>query len=552
MTSIQNHPATFTLRCPRRDGIHRARLTVMPDGGQPVRHDMQWHSFEGAFDVFTLTLPSPKAGLYFYSFETNQQYQWLVTRPNTTPCNFIKGGIIYHIFVDRFHRGGNNPPKDNVILREDWGGTPYWRPNAQGIVENRDFFGGDLEGIIKKLPYLHSLGVTCLYLSPIFQAHSNHKYDTGDYHKIDPMFGSEADFTRLCTQAAAYGIKVILDGVFNHTGSDSVYFRDACQNRNSEYYHWYHFDKHPTDYRCWWGIKILPAINQHHTTFLPFIKGEKGVINHWMRAGAAGFRLDVADELSDEMLDAIYAAIKRKNPDGYVLAEVWEDASNKIAYGQRRRYLQGGQCDGVMNYPLRTAIISYIQNQNAEILAAAMAMLVDHYPPEALHSSMTPLATHDTARLLTALCAPPPETISREQQAEYTLSESMFETAITRAKLAIILQYTLPGVPSVYYGEEAGMQGYADPFNRRCYPWDSISQDLLAFYRKMGEARLKNKAFKDGKYKLLKAQNGLFAFARGDNTIIAVNAADIKATIDDIITLGPWEGAVIIDSHRAI
>ena len=217
--------------------------------------------------------------------------------------DFLKGGVMYQIFPDRFYNSGK--PKENIpegrVLRDDWGGTPWYRPDHNGHVWNNDYFGGDLAGIQEKLPYLHELGVTCIYLNPIFEAHENHRYNTADYTKIDPLLGTNEDFSELCKAAKKLGISIILDGVFSHTGADSVYFNKygrypeagAYQSQNSKYYDWYSFIDYPNVYEAWWGIDTLPNVNENDEDYTKFICGEEGIINYWLKQGAAGFRLDV-------------------------------------------------------------------------------------------------------------------------------------------------------------------------------------------------------------------------------------------------------------------
>ena len=372
------------------------------------------------------------------------------------------------------------------------------------------------------------MGVDFIYLNPIFEAHSNHRYNTADYTKIDPLLGGEGDFARLCREAAALGIRVLLDGVFSHTGSDSVYFNqarryplDGAVNRpDSPYRSWYHFTRYPDQYDAWWGVKTLPETVETDPSFLEFITGEGGVIAQWMEKGASGFRLDVADELPDPALDRIAQRIKAFGPDKIVLGEVWEDASNKVSYSQRRRYLLGGQLDSVMNYPFRTAILEFLRLGDGAGFFRRVMEIAEHYPPSVLHSLMNPLSTHDTLRALTCLGGELP---GRPQDAQYGgdgeggedgglppiqpgdiyaqgrdrewqaarmhPSSRQYLEGVTRLRLAMVLQYLLPGVPSIYYGDEAGMWGYNDPFNRCCYPWGGEDRPLVDFVRRLGAFR---------------------------------------------------------------
>ena len=288
-----------------------------------------------------------------------------------TPAWFGRG-VTYQIFPDRFRRAKSRDVAGLVgprTLHDNWDELPEYRPNAEGEITCSDFFGGDLQGITEKLDYLASLGVTTLYLCPIFEASTNHRYDTACYERIDPLLGDEADFRTLCAEAKKRGIYVMLDGVFNHTGRKSVYFNadgfyddlGAAQGEQSPYYRWYNFHPFPDEYDAWWGIKNLPAVNELEKSYVDYIiEGNNSIIKRWLRAGASGWRLDVADELPDEFIAKIRAAMNEENPDTYLLGEVWEDGTTKIAYSQRRKYLLGRETNGLMNYPFRTALMAYL------------------------------------------------------------------------------------------------------------------------------------------------------------------------------------------------
>ena len=331
-----------------------------------------------------------------------------------TPAWFGRG-VTYQIFPDRFRRAKSRDVAGLVgprTLHENWDELPEYRPNAEGEITCSDFFGGDLQGITEKLDYLASLGVTTLYLCPIFEASTNHRYDTACYERIDPLLGDEADFRTLCAEAKKRGIYVMLDGVFNHTGRKSVYFNadgfyddlGAAQGEQSPYYRWYNFHPFPDEYDAWWGIKNLPAVNELEKSYVDYIiEGNNSIIKRWLRAGASGWRLDVADELPDEFIAKIRAAMNEENPDTYLLGEVWEDGTTKIAYSQRRKYLLGRETNGLMNYPFRTALMAYLLGGGAEYFRDSMEELRENYPAPAFYGAMNFLSTHDTPRLLTIL-----------------------------------------------------------------------------------------------------------------------------------------------------
>ena len=490
---------------------------------------------------FTVTLRFHGTGLYFYYFSlgerlflgcgagrkavvTEHPVSWQITVSDETyrTPEWFKGGVMYQIFPDRFCKAGDNPVPPHKIFRPDWGGQPSFRPNEFGKVLNNDFFGGDLNGIRSKLDYLAALHVSVLYLNPIFEAYSNHRYDTGDYMKIDGLLGTEEDFRLLCEEAERKGIRIILDGVFNHTGDDSRYFNKfgrydsvgAYQSPDSPYRDWYRFHCFPDSYESWWGIETLPAVNEQSPSYRAFVCGENGVLRTWLRRGARGYRLDVADELPDFFLRDVRQAVKTEDPDALLIGEVWEDASNKIAYGVRRQYLQGSELDSVMNYPLKNAMIHFVRTGYTNELRETVAMLLDNYPKETLDCLMNSLSTHDTPRILTVLGGK--ECADKEEMSRTSMSKEARESAKQKLKMAAVLQYTLPGVPCVFYGDEAGLEGYMDPFCRACFPWDDIDEELCSFYRKLGEIRTvcAREALRDGEYRELYADASCLVFER--------------------------------------
>ena len=451
-----------------------------------------------------------------------------------TPIH-TRGGIIYQIFPDRFSKGENSLPyPDDRYIKTNWSEQPeYTQDNTFKCLGN-DYYCGNLKGIEQKLDYIASLGVTMIYLNPIFEAHSNHRYNTANYFKIDPLLGSEEDFVSLCATAKKYGIDVILDGVFSHTGDDSLYFNakkrygedGAYNNKDSKYYSWYKFKEDGRDYHSWWGVKSLPETNENDPSFTEFITGENGVIRYWMRRGAAGFRLDVADELPDAFLDRVRIAVKSENRNGYLLGEVWEDATNKISYGSRRRFLRGRQLDSVMNYPFANAIIDFVCGGNGKDFAETIMTVLENYPPQTLHNLMNHIGTHDTARILTRLAGEPINGRKRDWQAKQVLTEEQYNKGKKMLKLAALLQYTLVGLPSLYYGDEAGLSGYGDPFCRATFPWGNEDAELLGFYKKLGAARKNCSAFKQGSLEFLAVGLGFVVFKRYDgksSAIIGIN-----------------------------
>lgn len=465
-----------------------------------------------------------------------ENWQLTVYEKNYKAPDMLENGIIYQIFPDRFFN--SKSPKHNLpadrFLRDDWGATPEHRQTDSPCRMCNDYFGGDLQGICLKLDYLASLGVSHIYLNPIFEAHSNHRYNTADYLKIDPLLGNEEDLKNLCTQAKTRGISIILDGVFSHTGDDSVYFNKynryktlgAYNSCDSKYYNWYSFNAWPERFNCWWGVPSLPEVNEANPHYSEFITGEGGVVDHWLNCGISGWRLDVADELPDSFLDKFYASVKSKNPDAVIIGEVWEDASNKFSYGSRRRYLLGGQLDSVMNYPFAQAIINFVKGGNAFDLMDTVLTICENYPRRCLKLLMNHIGTHDTQRILTALSGEAALGRGRDWQCHQKLSPDQRNHGLKLLQLAAVLQYTLPGIPSLYYGDEAGMEGYGDPFCRGCYPWQNQDKDLLDFYKQLGIFRRSCSAFADGDFNPIFAGLGIICYTRNDadtEVLVAVN-----------------------------
>lgn len=542
--------------------------------------------------TYGITFSVEDAGLYFYRFEIETGSgvlfvgrgekscatlgdflpEWQLTVYQRDFCAPIwpEQGIMYQIFPDRFRKHREDAPRrarNSRILHENWYERPLFTQDDPKY-EATDFFGGDLCGIMDKLPYIKSLGITTLYLNPVFEAAANHRYNTGDYLAIDPYLGTMEDFVLLCQEAEKQGISIILDGVFSHTGSDSVYFNKdghydsvgAFQSAKSPYASWYQFSEDRTRYECWWGFPTLPNVKETDPQYLDFICGEKGVLSHWMKTGVKGWRLDVADELPDGFLEALRLRVKSENPEAYIVGEVWEDASNKSSYGQRRPYLLGSQLDSVMNYPWRSAVLNFMREGNADAFYESVMSILDHYPQPAVHTLMNFLSTHDTVRAITYLGVDHP--VSSEQQGTYQLSAQEYERGKRLFQTASLIQYTLPGFPCLYYGDEAGLSGFADPWNRRCYPWGREDGELIEFFCKLGDIRREFAEAFCGEFYFVAAMDGFIAFVRGAKVLTAVNQGTQDAFVslkgkrmlavlgdcaleENCIRIGPSSGAVI-------
>ncbi len=352
-----------------------------------------------------------------------------------------------------------------------------------------DFFGGNLQGIREKLAFLKELGIGALYLNPVFKARSNHKYDTGDYMKIDPSFGTEKDLTALCREAEKLDMHVVLDGVFSHTGADSRYFnkyktystKGAYNARkNSPYYSWYRFERGSDEYDCWWGIDTLPNINEMDPSFFSFIvTGKDSVISHYIKKGISGWRLDVADELPMDFIRALRSRVKAENRDACVIGEVWEDITNKISYGRPRCYAVGDTLDSAMNYPLRDHTIAFmLGRENAWALQEFLNFQHSTLPKPMLYSMMNLLGSHDKPRIIDVLSGKTGLEPERKQRRFEPLSPDEYALGRQRFVKAFELICHLPGMPCVYYGDDAGLTGMGDPFCRRTYPWGREDRQL--------------------------------------------------------------------------
>ena len=447
------------------------------------------------------------------------EYQITVFKKADVP-KWYKEGVIYQIFVDRFFNGNDDGritnPRSNIFIYGNWNDDPLYIKDKNGKIARWDFFGGNIKGVIKKLDYIKSLGATIIYLNPIFESPSSHKYDTADYEKVDQMFGTNEDFINLCSEAEKRGIKVILDGVFSHTGDDSKYFNKyghykelgAYQSKDSKYYEWYRFYNYPDSYECWWNISNQPNVEELTQSYIDYIiESNDSIINKWLNYGASGWRLDVADELPDEFIVKIKKRMKEIKKQSVLIGEVWEDASNKVSYNERRRYFLGDELDSVTNYPLRDNIISFLNRKyGSSFFIKRIMSLRENYPIENFNAGMNLLGNHDTERILTIL-----------------------HDEVNLLKFAIVLQMTLPGVPLIYYGDEAGLTGGKDPENRKTYPWNKENKIILNMYKRLCNIRNNEEALKRGNLKFHITDEDVLCFEREiDNqlNIISLNRSN--------------------------
>lgn len=561
----------FTIRVPRDFQCSYAELSIKYDDDYDWEyHKMFWFgTHNDEYDKWECDFKADRVGLYWHGFRLKTRYgdryiipadvdtkscisntpgrTWQITcyKKNFKTPEWPVGGVMYQIFPDRFNFSGEKKDtgRNDITIIDDWYGLPQWWPNQNGEITNTDFFQGDLKGITQKLHYLKDLGVTCIYLNPISKAYSNHRYDTGDYSQIDPMLGTEEDFVELCTEASKMGIHIINDGVYSHTGSDSLYFNKngnygnggAYRDTNSPYFSWFKFNNWPNNYNSWWGFHTLPEVYEEDPSFNEYINGENGIVRKYMKLGNSGWRLDVADELPDGFIRNLRKAVKSENPEGFVIGEVWEDASNKESYGARRKFLLGDQLDSVMNYVFRNAILDFCRGVDAKYVINNIITVLENYPKPVIRVLMNLLSTHDTERFLTLVAGEPLNGRDRKWQSETKLTKKQREYGIKLMKIASGIQYTLPGFPCVYYGDEAGMEGYKDPFNRCGYPWGKENEELVHWHTNLGTLRSQVSALWDGEFQNVYSKGNILSYLRHDTEsgiYCAFNMGDVDVIMD--------------------
>ena len=572
-TLTPDEVCTLNIHIPASVGAVKTECVIRMDGtGREQIVELAPAETKGAYVVFRGQFSLHERGLYFYYFrvqkpdssfrlfkqgdDTNMEAGSLwqvscVPADFTTP-DWAKGATIYQVFPDRFYKEGDCDLAGKLqpyTVHKNWNEEVVWKPDENGEVLNNDFYGGNFKGITAKMGYIAEMGATILYLNPISKSFSSHRYDTGDYKTPDPMLGTEEDFKAMCDEAHKHGIRVILDGVYSHTGSNSLYFdrngtfggKGAYCSKESPYHSWYQFYNFPNSYNSWWGFYTLPTVNKMDPAFLDYIiDAEDSVVAHWLKLGADGFRLDVADELPDAFILRLKNRIRSIKPDALLMGEVWEDASNKTAYDTRRRYFIDGELDSCMNYPFRTAIVNFLRGlDGGHSFKEAIMSIVENYPPQVVQCNMNLLGTHDTPRILTWLVDDFEG--SREEYSKRHISRNRLDLAYERLMMASFIQYTLPGSPSLYYGDEAGMEGHKDPFNRRTYPWGREEPLLMSHYKALGALRKREEVLRLGDIQFFEAADRHLGFTR------TLNGRKLKIYVNR--NSDPWEipaGAVLL------
>ncbi len=446
-------------------------------------------------------------GLYFYKFssdsgETTKEFQITVYEKDLNVPDWFINTVIYQIFPDRFFRADDDraAPKNNSFIYSDWNDLPFYIKDKDNRIARWEFFGGNLKGIQEKLSYIQQLGATTVYINPIFEARSNHRYDTADYFKIDSFLGGDQAFDDLIENAKKNNINIILDGVFNHTGKHSKYF-SSCKDENSPYKEWFNFYDDGT-YDCWWGVDDLPAINKTSQSFAQFVAGnENSVVRYWSKRGISGWRLDVADELSDELLQKIRLAAEKEINEPVIIGEVWENASNKMSYGQRKMYFTKPELHTHTNYVFRDTLISFLAgNINSFDVSEVFETIKETYPKHNFLAQVNMTGSHDVARLFTLMLD-----ITKQDR----------RLARDLVKCYSLIQFSSAGVPLVYYGDETCLEGGKDPDNRRTYPWCNEDTDMITWFTELADVRKCNKALVWGESKYFSESDGnVFALLR--------------------------------------
>lgn len=485
------------------------------------------------------------AGVFYSSETLTWDFQITCYQKEETAPDWYRESVFYQIFPDRFYNGNPNEvvnhPKKNSFLYGTKSDLPLYIKDNQGEILRWDFFGGNLKGIQAKISYLKKLGITALYLNPIFEAASNHRYDTGDFLKIDSVLGTEADFQALIDELHKNDMRLVLDGVFSHVGQRSRYFNvdgsygeqeGAYQNIHSPYYSWFKFTDYPDKYDSWWGIKDLPTIDKTNESYRAFIYGEKdSVISKWTQMGVDGWRLDVADELPDDFIQGIRKTLDYSK-DKVLIGEVWEDASNKISYRIRRNYIFGDHLHGVMNYPLRNAIISLLNNELPPgKIAKSLMKLYENYPKEVFMNSFNNIGTHDTERILTVL----------NQQTK-------------KLNLAFGFLMSFLGSPCIYYGDESGVLGGKDPDNRRFHPWENGQQEIYDLCQKWIHTRKNHLPLIYGDLSLF-YNDSLFGILRsyqGEYVALVINPNSNAFLIEEPLTFIAEETKISEDLNQRL
>ncbi|MCC6804674.1 MAG: alpha-glucosidase C-terminal domain-containing protein [Anaerolineae bacterium] len=461
---------------------------------------------------------------------TQMPFRIAVYDPARMPADWTQGMVIYQIFPDRF---ANGDPANDHRMKGVYGHEPQlrrWGERPEYPPLGRDFYGGDLRGVIDHLDYVADLGIDTIYFTPIFDAPTNHRYDAIDYFRIDPMLGTEADFDEMLEQAHARGMKIVLDAVFNHCSSDSIYFditnkfgNGAYHSRQSPYYRWFDFQEWPRKYRGWYGLGFMPEFVEC-PEMEDYFLGEKGVTAHWLRKGIDGWRCDVAFDNTDEFWRRFRKCIDRVQPGAYSVSELWTDSTH---------YLLGDTFNATMNYRFAWAVRGFLATDDLTPteLDDRLATWLRDTPPPAVKAQMNLVDSHDTGRILTAC-----------------------NGELKRVAQVLAFQLSYPGAPMIYYGGETGLEGDFAEDGRRTMPWDSLDGTLIDSFKHAIHLRRGSPALRLGEVEAVVIDDAqkVYAFKRsfeGEMVYCAFNASDETAEITlphlgGESPLGTWRDAL--------
>ena len=522
--------------------------------------------------VFTCEIAAVKPGIFFYGFHflineagrdidlfygnnenmtggvgsctegtEGRSYTLTVYRKGLRVPDWFKKSVIYQIFPDRFCKGYDAlaEQKPNSFMYGTWDDIPMYIKDDKNEVIRWDFHGGNLSGVSEKLPYIEALGANLIYLNPVFRAASNHRYDTEDYMHVDGLLGGDPAMDLLLYVCSKDNVRIMLDGVFSHTGSDSIYFDKkgrfgggAYKNPDSKYRDWYRFSEESDDkYDCWWGVDVLPNVNELAPGYLDFIaRDDDSVVRHWLRKGVAGFRLDVADELPDkfikELAETCVETSAETGVEPVLLGEVWEDASTKISYGKMRSYFTERELHTVTDYPFRNSLLAFFKGEPGSLTAERFLSIKENYPRENYYALVNMTGSHDVRRLMTEMinCSNGKKALAKRFVANYAA-----------------VMFTFPGVPLVYYGDETCLEGGEDPDNRRTYPWGREDKNMIATFAALASLRKRNPCLVQGDIEFIdQKEDHVLAYRRtlGDDEIIVIVSRSPEPVCDVEIDLG--------------
>lgn len=567
ITKISTHDYGGTykvsLRIPFEKGwIEHVKFYIWRFGEQRV-FDMKWTRNENNYAFFEATVDLENCPLYHYyfSYYANGKSQYYkdekkkVTGDTTIlreecykkSVNFdapdwAKGAVAYQIFPDRFNKGKETvmAPMARRRIHENWYELPILEPDVGGIYNN-DFFGGNFRGIMEKIPYIADLGVDIVYFNPIVRSQSTHRYDTADYFQPDPYLGTVEELKQMIDEFHKFGIKVIFDGVFNHTGNDSIYFNQygtydsvgAYQSLESPYRDFYEFDE-KGKVHGWWGFETLPTISKNNPKFMDMVCGNGGVIDVWCSWGIDGIRLDVMDELPDHHIMGINRAMQRNKPNNFIIyGEVWENAMRK-----GRSYINDKEAHSVMNYFLMDPLLRYYMYGDTHKLDRALREILTEYPIETIQTLMNSTSTHDTSRFIEFFSCNVfkyngkdywdidwhgmSEKERIEWQKNHKLTHEQYEHGKTVMKSYVTALAFMPGMFTIFYGDEVGVQGIGNLLNRATYPWGHEDLELLEFYKKLIKSRKSEEFLRKADMRVIKIDQNQFVFERYDDNEQAI------------------------------